>query len=245
MQEKVSITDFQIATRDGESIPARVYRPKNVPKNVLLPVYLYFHGGGFLFGTLSSEDANCERIIAGLDIVVVNVCYRHTPQFKHPTQATDAWDAFQWTCDHFDAIGGDRDRLIIGGTSAGGSLAAAVVVKENQARLEQNRRIRIKGQVLCIPQLYFSGTMPTNLLASEEVSSYNQHIDAPIIPRTQLDLFKTLLFMGEGDSNVQLFVGGCHDEVIAGMPRASFLVAGMDPLRDEALLYADRLKENG
>jgi acetyl esterase/lipase len=240
IQENIACRDIQIPTQDGQLIPARVYRPKSLPEDVLLPVYLFFHGGGFLFGTLSSEDANCERIVATLNIIVVNVCYRHTPQFKHPTQANDAWDAFKWVCDHFDAIGGDKDQLVVGGVSAGGSLAASVVLKENKTL---TGRGRIKGQVLCIPQLFHPDALPFHLLASEDISSYHQHVNAPIIPRTQLDLFKSILDV-EDPSDTSLFVGSCAERDVVGMPKTAFFVAGLDPLRDEALLYAEKLKRN-
>lgn len=231
--KKIVHVDFQIPTQDGHSIPARVYRPKYISEDSLLPVYLYFHGGGFLFGTLSSEDANCLRIVAEIDIVVVNVCYRHTPQFKHPTQANDAWDAFQWVINHFTAIGGDPSQLIVGGTSAGGSLASTVVLRENKS----NQR-RVKGQVLCIPQLIHPGGTPP------EVSSYHQHENAPSIPKSQLDLFGSILG-GAVLNDTSLFVGNCLAEDVVGMPKTAFLVAGMDPLRDEALLYAKKLQSNG
>jgi acetyl esterase/lipase len=217
-----------------------VYRPRSLLDNAVLPVYLFFHGGGFLFGTLDSEDANCGRIVAATNIIVVNVCYRHTPQFKHPTQANDAWDAFQWVVNHFDPIGGDKNQLIVGGISAGGGLAASVVLKENKTSTDQ---VRIKGQVLCIPQLFHSESFPFHLLASNNISSYYQHINAPIIPRTRLDLFKSNL--GASDpTDTSLFVGNCADRDVVGMPKTVFLVAGMDPLRDEALLYAGKLKRN-
>lgn len=211
-----------------------------MPYSALLPVYLYFHGGGFIFGTLSSEDTNCERIVAGLDIVIVNVCYRHTPQFKHPTQVNDAWDAFQWVCDNFDTIGGDKNQLIIGGTSAGGSLASAVVLEENKPSIGRGR---IKGQVLCVPWLFHPDALPFHLLGSEDISSYHQHADAPIIPRTQLDLFKHCLG-AEDPSDTSLFIGNCTDRDVIGMPNTALLVSGMDPFRDEALLFDEKLKKN-
>jgi acetyl esterase/lipase len=240
IREKITSKDFQIPTRDGQLIPVRLYRPKSLPDKILLPVYLFFHGGGFLFGTLNSEDANCGRIVAALNIIVVNVCYRHTPQFKHPTQANDAWDAFQWVVNHFNTIGGDKNQLIVGGISAGGGLAASVVLKENKTSINQRR---IKGQVLCIPQLFYSGAFPFHLLASNDVSSYCQHAHAPIIPRTRLDLFETSLGVEDPD-DMSLFVGNCADRDVVGMSKTVFLVAGMDPLRDGALLYAEKLGRN-
>lgn len=233
--------DHQIPTRDGQHIPARVYRPENVPTGIKLPVYLFFHGGGFLFGTLSSEDANCMRLVNALPIIVVNVCYRHTPQFKHPTQANDAWDSFEWLLNNFDAVDGDKDNLIVGGTSAGGSLAASVVMKEARTA---RKRSRIRGQVLCIPRLFHPDRFPFHLMASKENSSPSRHVNAPIIPKSQLDLFKSILEQNDPQDR-SLFVGNCTDAEVIGIPKTAIIVAGMDPLRDEGLLYAEKLKRNG
>lgn len=218
-----------------------MYRPRRLPANALLPVYLFFHGGGFLFGTLDSEDATCQRIVMSLNIVVVNVCYRHSPQFKYPTQANDAWDAFQWVIGHFDTIGGDKDQLIIGGVSAGGALASSVVLKENKLSTGHGQ---IKGQILCIPQLFHPDAFPFHLFASRDICSYHQYVDAPVIPKAQLDLFKSIL--GADDpSDTSLFVGNCPETNVIGMPKTAFLVAGMDPLRDESFLYAEKFRASG
>ncbi|KAG0644929.1 Esterase 1 [Hyphodiscus hymeniophilus] len=238
IRDRITFTDTQIPTQDGKTIGARIYRPKKIPDDAILPVYIYFHGGGFLFGTLASEDANCGRIVAALDIVVVNVCYRHTPHYKHPTQANDAWDAFNWVCNNLDVLGGDKRQVIVGGVSAGGALAASVMMRENYTK---NGRIR--GQVLCIPQLFHFGSLPLDQFKSEEVCSYYQHVDAPIIPRTQLEMFKGVLG-ADNQSDASLFVGIDNHDDVARMPRTAIIIAGMDPLRDEALLYANMLEEN-
>jgi acetyl esterase/lipase len=239
IRDGISFTDVQIPAHDGEAIEARIYRPKGIPDDALLPVYIFFHGGGFLFGTLGSEDANCARIVAALDIVVVNLCYRHTPHYKHPTQANDAWDAFNWVCGNLDVLGGDKHQLIVGGVSAGGALAASVVMRENNS----SKRSRVRGQVLCIPQLFHFGSLPLDQFKSEEVCSYYQHVDAPIIPRTQMEMFKGVLG-ADDQTDTSLFVGNCNDSDVVGMPGTAIIVAGMDPLRDEALLYAKKLRQN-
>jgi acetyl esterase/lipase len=235
-------TDIQIPTRDGTAIPARVYKSNNgSADDSPCPVYLFFHGGGFLFGTLSSEDANCARLATALPIIVVHVCYRHTPRFRHPTQAHDASDAFDWLCAHAQDIGGDPRRLIIGGVSAGGSLAAAVTLAETK---RSRGKGRIRGQVLCIPWLYHPEAYPYDLLASKECSSHTQNSEAPILPRTQVDLFLDLL--GVVDlMDTSIFAGHATNRDVVGMPKSVFIVAGMDPLRDDALLYAEKLKANG
>ncbi|OBT81730.1 hypothetical protein VE02_08889 [Pseudogymnoascus sp. 03VT05] len=96
---KVEIETIHISAPDNYSIPVRIYKPKHlgVPTSTpKLPIYLFYHGGGFMFGTLDSEDAGCSRIVVYMDIIVVNICYRHTPQHPFPAAPSDALDSFDW-----------------------------------------------------------------------------------------------------------------------------------------------------
>lgn len=131
---KVEQQDYACPTSDLQTVPIRVYRPAEGLKKAgtkRLPVYIYFHGGGFLFGTLTSEDAACHAIVEELGIVVVNVCYRHTPEWEWPTQAHDAFAALNWVFENMQQkIGGDETKVIVGGRSAGANLAAGVVLRE-------------------------------------------------------------------------------------------------------------------
>ncbi|KAL1898015.1 hypothetical protein Sste5346_003873 [Sporothrix stenoceras] len=115
---KVTWRDYSVLTRDQCNIIVRVYRPNHASTTAPLPVYLFFHGGGHLFGTIETEDAACARVADRAGILVANVGYRHTPEFTHPTQVHDALDAFAWLGAHIDAIGGDRTLVIVGGISA-------------------------------------------------------------------------------------------------------------------------------
>ncbi|KAH8697931.1 hypothetical protein BGW36DRAFT_359701 [Talaromyces proteolyticus] len=91
LSEKIQCVDYDIPTRDGQTIPARAYRANDAKDatDSHLPIYLFFHRDRFLFGTLSFEDVVYARIVVSVPIIAVNVCYRHTPQFKHSTQAND------------------------------------------------------------------------------------------------------------------------------------------------------------
>ncbi|RDL30987.1 Uncharacterized protein BP5553_09776 [Venustampulla echinocandica] len=246
LRDKVSWQDHCILTRDYENILARVYKPKNMPLETLLPVYLYFHGGGYIFGTLDTEDASCCRIVAASPtpgVIVVNVNYRHTPEFKHPTQFNDAWDSFQWLSMHITSLGGDPNQVVIGGISAGAGLAASIVLREN-TRLQQSQtlaKLNIRGQLLCIPWLVHPDRHP---LATNQNASLKQNTDAPVLPMSLLKLFTDLLSIKDPADplfNVALAAEGS----LKGMPRATFLIAGQDLLRDDGLLYADRLGKIG
>lgn len=233
LADEVHWDDVEIPTRDGQVIPARIYRAKQNVETPL-PVYLYFHGGGFLFGTISSEDASCARIVSLLPIIIVHVCYRHTPHFQHPTQVHDAWDAFSWVRANMIDFGGDPHRLVVGGVSAGATLAASIVLREN--RLSPGKG-RVCGQVLCIPWLCHPEAVSGN-------SSYKQNHDAPLLPRSKVDLFTSLL-AAEDKLDTSIFAGNAEDADLVGMPKTVMLVCGLDVLRDEGLLYGERLEKNG
>lgn len=103
----VAIQDFTIPTRDEHSIEARSYFPVAVPRSQKLPLYIHLHGGGFLFGSLASEDAICARIAVGAGVVVLNVNYRHTPEYVFPTAWLDVQDAFIWAHSSMEVLGAD------------------------------------------------------------------------------------------------------------------------------------------
>jgi acetyl esterase/lipase len=245
---KVSIQDHTIPARDGSSLEARTYRDKAIPEEAALPIYMHFHGGGFLFGTLASEDATCARIALEAGVVVLNVNYRHTPEWKYPTAWHDSEDAFHWAVANGPvAFHGDADQIVLGGISAGGQLAAALALTLKREH-EAGALARVKGQVLMIPCLVHAARYGPLLrqMRDPAVSSYKENESAPLLPKARVDLFLGLLCPEpppEEDrrANVALATG----EEVRGLPPAVFGVAGLDPLRDEALLYAKLLAENG
>lgn len=221
-----------------------MYRPTNKTSTGALPVYLYFHGGGHLFGTIETEDAACLRISSRAGIVVVNVGYRHTPEYTHPTQFNDAWDSFEWLARNPEAIGGDISRVIVGGLSAGAALAASIVSRQNDLLREGNSTapcVTIRGQLLCVPWLMHPDNPHT---ARDPCGSISQNVDAPVLPYSLLRRFTDLL--GETDpSDALLNMAVAKESSLVGLPKTSFLVAGQDLLRDEGLIYAEALKKMG
>ncbi|KIW63045.1 hypothetical protein PV04_09923 [Phialophora macrospora] len=251
LSEKVSWEDVSIPTRDASTIPARIYKTKrdsDGSATAPLPVYLFFHGGGYLFGSIESEDANCSRVVAMSpydSVIVVHVNHRHTPAFKYPVPHHDAWDAFLWLDKNITSIGGDCNKVIVGGISAGGGLAASVVLHAQELP-SSGLNITVAGQLLLIPWLVHPKAYPFDMLASKERSSFVQNSDAPILPLAQITIFTDALSGPDTDpTDIYLSPLFASDEKIRGMPKTVFVVAGMDPLRDEALLYADKLKRNG
>ncbi|KAJ5125116.1 hypothetical protein N7526_007293 [Penicillium atrosanguineum] len=133
-----------IPTSDFQEISARIYRPSEAQFSSRA-VIIYFHGGGFLAGTLGSENAICVQLAEACGIVIVSVNYRHTPEWTCPVQFQDAWDVRNWILQNqgHHLLPSNID-LYVGGTSSGACLAASVVTRErlvwNQSSLLVERK---------------------------------------------------------------------------------------------------------
>ena len=247
LAQAVSIREHSIPARDGYSLEARSYRPSSLPHQTILPVYIHFHGGGFLFGTLSSEDAICSRIASSAGVVVVNVNYRHTPEYTYPTAWNDAEDTLSWVYGHHDLIGGNIAKIVVGGVSAGGQLAAALTQTRHRSQ-QGSSNPAIVGQVLMIPVLVHVDCHEHQLkmLKGENHSSYKQNENAPILPISRIRLFMDNLKVEHPDINDRKLNPGYATPLeVRGLPPTTVCAAGFDPLRDEALLYGKLLAENG
>ncbi|SPO06388.1 related to arylacetamide deacetylase [Cephalotrichum gorgonifer] len=247
MAPRLRVKDYIIPTRDGESIEARSYRPVNAAEDAVLPVYIHLHGGGYQFGTLSSEDATCGRIVLGANVLVLNINYRHTPEYKYPTQWNDAEDAFEWAHAHMADLHGDPLKVMVGGISAGAHLTASLTLRKHLGEFAASYP-PIIGQVLMIPCLVSLDCYGPQLakLTDPSVSSVKENENAPMLPVYRCRWFFNMLGIkdpaGEG---LKLSPGNASPEQVKGLSPTTFGIAGLDPLRDEGLLYAKMLTEAG
>src|SRR3954447_16385035 len=139
--ELASVSDREIPGPAGP-LPVRVYRPAgDAPK----PVIVYYHGGGWVLGSLDTHDGTCRRLADGADAVVVSVDYRMGPEDRFPAAVDDSFAALGWVADHADELGADATRLVVAGDSAGGNLAAVT------AQLARNGGPAIRFQLLVYP----------------------------------------------------------------------------------------------
>ncbi|KAJ5825861.1 hypothetical protein N7474_002999 [Penicillium riverlandense] len=248
LSQRVLMQDYTIRARDGYKLEARTYRPSARSPTDILPIYMHFHGGGFLFGTLSSEDAICSRLAINAQVVVVNVNYRHTPDYTYPTAWNDAEDAFLWVCDSTIRISGDRDKIVVGGISAGALLAASLTQTALRSELSVLPTPEIRGQILMIPSLVHTKCYESQLrqLKDPSISSYRQNENAPILNLRRKQLFGDLLQVENPDpTDKRLNPGHVSSEEAKWLPPTTLGIAGYDPLRDEGLLYGKLLAENG
>lgn len=252
LASKVVTQDHLIPARDGFQIEARRYRPlvSATPADEKLPVYMHFHGGGFLYGSLESEDPLCSIVALRLNILVLHVNYRHTPEYRYPIAWNDTEDAMVWLCKNAPNISADLNRIVIGGSSAGGQLTASLtrVVTSQPSLLQLSPRPTILGQVLMIPSLVFADCYESQMRQIKDpgLCSYNQCAEANFLDSKTRKMFNDALKVENPDPNdKRLNPGHLTAEEARKMPPTTFGIAGYDPFRDEGLLFAKFLTEQG
>lgn len=243
LDQQIEVATVAAISSQEHTIPLRIYRPKACLDRRPTGVLIYFHGGGFLLGDETTDDLLCYRIAALTGTVVVSVIYRHTDKHKHPAQVHDAWDAFKYVRDHANNLELPiEESLVVMGISAGCTLAASVILR----KIEETRKLKIPrplitGALLSIPWLIHIDNYPMELFKSPEVSAKVQNAEAPVIPSQRLKLFSDLL--GARDVTDRLLnIPLLSEAELKSWPRTIFQVAGADPLRDDGLLFANKLE---
>jgi acetyl esterase len=212
------------------AIPARVYTPKTLRKaNGLSPCLVFFHGGGWVIGNLETHDVVCRKLAYEGELIVISVDYRLAPEHKFPAAVEDAIAATKWVADNASQLGIDKSRLMIGGDSAGGNLAAVVALAARDGDGP-----KLAGQVLIYPATDFAMTHPSH---SEPETSI-------LLTHSVIRWFCNHYLNGAFDID-DWKASPARAKTLAGLPPAYVLTAGADPLRDEGDEYAKRLKQAG
>jgi len=197
-----------------------------------------------MFGSLEADDPMCYRIVSRLKILVYSINYRHTPEFTYPTQPNDVWDALTWAFDHLGSYGADLSNVVMGGISAGANLTAATAVME----LDKNMK-RIKGMLFCAnytgppPPLQ---QFPSGILSETAESSYVQNAAAPVLNRSRVNFFFDN-YKAPPESDRYFHVMKCTDAELQqmGIKKAYSMGCGLDPFRDEGIVWHERLTKAG
>jgi acetyl esterase len=227
----VSVVTVPYTARDGASLELRLYRPANAQAEAL-PVLVYFHGGGYVVGSLQSHDGVCREFCARTPCAVLSVGYRVAPEHKFPTPLNDGADALAWLAQHAVAEGLDINRVAFGGDSVGATLATVLALQA--ARDPASLAIKPCLQLLCYPVTDASTSSPSTelfgegyLLESETLEWFYRHYANDAADRLDWR-FSPLLATD-----------------YQGMAPAVIALAGHDPLFDEGRAYARRLQEQG
>ena len=225
--EPVFKTSDQSIPGPAGAIPVRIFVPREASE--LLPVLVWLHGGGHVVGTLDSYDALCRQLALQGDCIVVSVAYRLAPEHKFPAGVEDSFAALQWVAKHAAEIGGDPQRLAIGGDSAGGNLAAVCAILARDAGLPN-----LAMQVLVYPR-----TAP-----DEEFPSHHEFAEGHLLTRKTILWFHQHYRSSDADRQDFRYAPLIHKN-LSRLPPALIIVGECDPLRDDGIAYAKQLKQHG
>lgn len=228
----VALVQELMAQSKHGNVPLRLYHPLSrtgAGIDAALPVLVYFHGGGWLMGDLDTHDTLCRELANGSGCAVVSVDYRMGPEHRFPAAVDDSLAAVYWVKQNAAALGVDATRIAVGGDSAGGNLAAVVAIAARDAQ-----DLSLAFQLLIYPATDMRRTAPSHasngqgyLLTADTMIYFHDHYITD--PTHDLDWRASPLLR----------------EDLENLPPALVLVAGYDPLRDEGLMYAQRLSEAG
>lgn len=221
---------LQIPTRDGAQLPARLLVPHLPPEWAATPcpVLLYLHGGGFTVGSVNTHDSLCRHLAHLAHCAVLSVDYRLAPEHLFPTAVDDAWDSLQWLHQHAPSLGLDPARTAIGGDSAGGTLSLVTAIQARDA-----------GLPLALQVLFYPGCT-----AHQDTPSHKTFAHGFVLEEPAITWFFGQYLRTPADRDDWRFAP-LNAPDVEGVAPAWFGLAECDPLVDEGVLMADRLRLAG
>ncbi|MGW6275985.1 alpha/beta hydrolase [Kribbella sp. NPDC055071] len=229
----LEIREVTIPGRDGTEVYARVYAqtdPGTGLRDGLRAGYLDIHGGGFVMGDLDMFEQGPVDIAAATGAVVISPDYRLAPEHPFPAGLEDCYATLEWLAANAAELGVDPARIAVGGASAGGGLAAAVVL------LARDRHgPPISFQFLEIPELD----------DRFETTSMRTFVDTPLWNRPAAEYSWKYYLSGTPELLGLQYAAPARAEDLSGLPPAFVQVCEFDPLRDEGMIYAQRLLAAG
>jgi len=221
------VEDFHILARDGYAMAARLYDDAAPGTTSGRPVLLFLHGGGFAIGSIATHDTLCRELARQSGCAVVSLDYRLAPEHKFPIAVNDVWDGLQWLHAQGATLGLDPSRLAVGGDSAGGTLAAVCALMARDV-----------GLPLALQLLIYPGTT-----AHADFPSRTHYREGLLLDETMIDWFFSH-YLPREDREDWRFAPLLAPEV-EGVAPAWLALAECDPLVDEGLAYADKLRMAG
>ena len=224
---RVPVEEPHYVCRDGHAAATRLYRPgvSCDPR----PILLFFHGGGYVVGGLDSHDSLCRDLAYYSDCAVLSVDYRLAPEHRFPTAFDDATDALDWLHHHGAEYQLDTSRIAIGGDSAGGALATALCIQA-----KAHRRPQPLLQLLLYPCTS----------ANQDFESHRRFATGYLLEQKTLQwMFDHYLRTPSDPTDWRFAPLGAED--LSGLAPAHIALAEFDPLVDEGLAYAARLRAAG
>lgn len=227
--ERVAAVEDRLLPGPGGELLVRVYTPINTEAGPL-PVLLYFHSGGWVFGSVEGHDPVCRALANRASCLVVSVDYRLAPEHPFPAAPEDCYAATRWVAEHAGEINADPTRLAVGGDSSGGNLAAAVaLMTRDRGGPRLCQQILIYGET----DYYEPGT-----------ASYTTYAEGYSLTRASMAWFWDQYITRPADRQ-HPYAAPLRASDLSGLAPALIITAEYDPVRDEAEEYARRLQQAG
>lgn len=220
------ITNVKVKGRDGNEIPIRLYNSIHGQK---LPVIVYFHRGGWVFSNIEEADPVCRKLANHLKCVVASVDYRLAPENPFPKPLNDCYDALCWVSEHAEEYGGNKEKIIVCGESAGGNLAAATAL---QAR--DRGTPSIAAQVLIYPII--SSTINRE--------AYENCAEKKFITKDAMQFFWSMYIQNPADAKNPYASPDLAND-LKKLPPAIVITAEHDPLHEEGESYGEKMRKAG
>lgn len=219
---------------DNCRLRAYIYRPKN-KKSKLLPVIVYYHGGGFIAGNIDSYDPLCRDLCEHSGNIIVSVGYRQAPEFSFPSSPNDCYSSLEWVTKHAMSLSINPEKIFVAGDGTGGNLAAVTAIKARELMPGV-----VTGQILICPVTDHGSVINQSYVKSKAESTPT---------REQIHFFWRVYLKGK--LNVSKNWLGCKLAVpmkvenLKGLPSALVITAEHDFLFDQGLAYAKRMTSQG
>ncbi len=224
--ELAKVEDIEIPGQSSK-IPIRIYTPVN---KEMLPVILYFHGGGWMVGDINTHDYFARVLSKRSSCIVVSVDYRLAPEFPYPAAVNDAYTALKWIHKNAGSFGGDAERIAVAGDSAGGNLAAVISMMSRDRKGPE-----IKYQILLSPALD---------LLNLETQSYKDFANGYFLTKKDVMFIRSQYLPDKNDWKNPYASPLCAKDH-SNLPPAVIVTAQFDVLRDEAQEYHNKLISAG
>jgi acetyl esterase len=219
------VRDVTLDTSAG-AVNARLYHPM---PGTTLPLLVFIHGGGWVFGTLDTHDPLCRALAAAAEIAVLSLEYPRAPEHRFPTALDTVRAAVVTAVEQADTLGIDAGRIAVGGDSAGGNLSAALCLAT-----------RDEGGPAIAHQLLLYPVVDNDFTRA----SYVENATGYMLSSEMMQWFWAQ-YLGDASRDAGALATPIRADSLAGLPSATIVTAEFDPLRDEGTAYAERLKAAG